>query len=76
METDGEEHVYRILLDNTKTRKELQETRLKLERQQLLLNNASEIFFEWNLDQMIYAHRKFYDTFGYAVKRKHFMSIC
>ena len=73
MGTDGEEHVYRILLDNTKTRKELQETRLKLERQQLLLNNASEIFFEWNLDQdEIYVTENFEDTFGYAVKREHF----
>ncbi len=73
MGADGEEHVYRILLDNTKVRKELQEIRMKLERQQLLLNNASEIFFEWDLEKdEIYVTENFEDTFGYAVEKGNF----
>ena len=70
---DGSEHVYRILLNNTKTRKTLYDTRLKLERQQLLLNNASEIFFEWDLTtDEAYFTENFKDTFGYSIDSKRF----
>lgn len=73
MEEDGREHVYRALLDNTEAHKELDETRLKLERQQLLLNNASEIFFEWDLVRdELYITDNFQDTFGYSIKNSHF----
>lgn len=73
MEGDGREHVYRVLLDNTQTHEELQETRLKLERQQLLLNNASEIFFEWDmLRDELYITDNFQDTFGYSIKGTQF----
>lgn len=70
---NGREYVYRILLDNTRTQKELCDARLKLERQQLLLNNANEIFFEWDLTtDEIYFTENFKDTFGYAISGKNF----
>lgn len=68
MEADGQEYVYRILLDNTKLHQKLEQTQLKLERQQLMLNNASEIFFEWDINRNeIYITDNFQNVFGYSV---------
>ncbi len=73
LESDGEERVYHVLFDNTQPKKELKEARIKLERQQLLLNNASEIFFEWDLqkDEISFTD-KFKTAFGYPLKSNHF----
>ncbi len=73
LDSDGEKYVYRVLLDNTETCQKLYDTRLKLERQQLLLNNASEIFFEWDLiKDEAYFTENFRDTFGYSIGGSNF----
>ena len=72
-EDDGIEHLYRILLNNTAIKKEIEELQLLVDRYHLLFSHANEIFFEWDLqtDEASFTNN-FEKTFGYTVDEKHF----
>ena len=72
-ENDGIEHLYRILLDNTAIKKEIEELQLLVDRYHLLFSHANEIFLEWDLqtDQVTFTDN-FKKTFGYTVGDKQF----
>lgn len=72
-ESDGIEHLYRILLDNTSIKKEIEELQLLVDRYHLLFSHANEMFFEWDLqtDEVSFTNN-FQKTFGYAVDDKNF----
>ena len=72
-EDDGIEHLYRILLDNTAIKKEIEALQLLVDRNQLLLSHANEMFFEWDLqtDEITFTNN-FEKTFGYTMDNKKF----
>lgn len=51
IEEDGEEYVYFVLIDMTKTKKREEELRLLTERYQVIMRRSNDIMFEWDVQQ-------------------------
>lgn len=55
--TDGEEQLLCVMMDVTETRNAREELRLSLERHRIIMDQTTDIIFEWNMlaDTMIYS---------------------
>lgn len=64
---EGMERIFCILLDITESRASREELRLSLERHQIIMNQTTDIIFEWNIpeDTMMFSGN-WEKKFGYA----------
>lgn len=51
VQEDGEAMFYCVLLDITEQKKEREELRLSLERHKLIMNQTTDIIFEWDIEE-------------------------
>ncbi len=64
---EGEEVVYCILLDITRSRQAEENLRLSLERHQIIMNQTNDIIFEWNIPtDELYLSSNWEKQFGYT----------
>lgn len=64
---EGEEVVYCILLDITRSRQAEEALRLSLERHQIIMNQTNDIIFEWNIKtDELYVSSNWGKQFGYT----------
>lgn len=63
---DDRAYYYCILIDMTETRKALEELRLSLERHKIILNQTTDIIFEWDIrNNSLYFSGNWEKKFGY-----------
>ena len=63
---EGEERIFCILLDITESRKDREELRLSLERHRIILNQTTDIIFEWDIEKdSIFYSANWQKKFGY-----------
>ena len=64
---DGEERIFCIMLDITESRAAREALRLSLERHRIIMNQTTDIIFEWNtLDDTMIFSGNWEKKFGYA----------
>lgn len=64
--TDGQSSFYCILIENTDRKKEQEELRLSLERYQVVINQTTDIVFEWDvINDTLNFSNNYYKKFGY-----------
>lgn len=70
-EEQGNERIFCVLMDETESREAREELRLTMERHEIILDQATDIIFEWDLrdDTMIYSGN-WEKKFGYAPQYK------
>lgn len=72
MSESGEPIFYCILVDITQEREARERLRLSLERHQIIMDQATDIIFEWNIreDTLLFSHN-WVRKFGYEAVREH-----
>lgn len=64
---NGEERIFCVLIDITESRMAREELRLTMERHQIILDQTTDVIFEWDMqkDRIIYSGN-WYKKFGYT----------
>lgn len=71
-DADGNENIYCLLIEITKRKQEQEELRLSLERHQVIMDQATDIIFEWDIhnDTLLFS-QNWFKKFGYkAINQK------
>ncbi|MBS7007735.1 diguanylate cyclase domain-containing protein [Anaerostipes sp.] len=65
--TDGKEHIFRTLINVTKSKQAQEELRLTLERHKIIMDQSNDVIFEWDMkkDKMLYSSN-WENKFGYV----------
>lgn len=65
-DVDGNENIYSLLIEITKRKQEQEELRLSLERHRVIMNQTTDIIFEWDIhkDTLLFS-QNWYKKFGY-----------
>ena len=74
LDADGVERIYAVLVDLTKSRQNMDRMRQKLERYQIILDQAENIVFEWDIPQdELTVTERWKEIFGYEALHNHLL---